>query len=103
MAPGHNRMAKSLFHAVGRSFISRNAGGSYMGEESRRSFIRKFGTASALAAGGMLNLNPRAIGANDKVVLALIGGRNQGRGDALPATKQGGEVKTHCDIEKANN
>ena len=51
-----------------------------MGEENRRTFVKKIGAASALAAGGFLNWNPRAIGANEKVVLGLIGGRNQGRG-----------------------
>ena len=53
-----------------------------MKEQSRRIFAKQAGIA---AAGSLLNLNPRAIGANDKVVLALIGGRNQGRGDALRA------------------
>ena len=72
-----------------------------MSEETRRSFIKKFGSASALAAGGLLNLNPRAMGANEKVVLALIGGRNQGRGDALRAISQGGEFKTFCDLDQA--
>ena len=49
-----------------------------MAEETRRSFVKKMGAASALAAGAFLNWNPRAMGANEKVVLGLIGGRNQG-------------------------
>ena len=69
-----------------------------MKEPSRRMFGRQAGIA---AAASLLNLNPRAIGANDRVVLALIGGRNQGRGDALRAIAQGGELKTFCDIDQA--
>jgi len=69
--------------------------------ETRRSFIKKMGVASALGTGGFLNLNPRAMGANEKVVLALIGGQNQGRGDALRAIQRGGEFKTFCDIDQA--
>jgi len=72
-----------------------------MAEETRRQFVKKIGVASALAAGGFLNLNPRALGANDKVVLGLIGGRNQGRGDALRAIGAGAELKTFCDIDQA--
>jgi len=68
--------------------------------ESRRSFIKKFGVASALGTGGLLNWNPRALGANEKVVLGLIGGHNQGRGDALRAISQGAEIKTFCDLDQ---
>ena len=68
-----------------------------MESETRRTFS-KTGLA-ALAAGPFLNLNPRAIGANDKIVLALIGGRNQGRGVALRSIRQGAEIKTFCDID----
>ena len=72
-----------------------------MGEETRRSFVKRIGAASALAAGGFLNWNPRALGANEKVVLGLIGGRNQGRGDALRAIKVGAEIKIFCDLDQA--
>ena len=68
-----------------------------MESETRRSFSLK--TGAALAAGSFLNLNPRAKGANEKVVLALIGGRNQGRGVALRSIRQGAEIKTFCDID----
>jgi len=71
-----------------------------MEQETRRSFSIKTGMA-ALAAGSFVNLNPRAKGANERVVLALIGGRNQGRGDALRAIRQGGEIKTFCDLDQA--
>ena len=48
-----------------------------------------------------MNLNPRAKGANEKVVLALVGGRNQGGDDAVRAIQQGAEIKTFCDIDQA--
>jgi predicted dehydrogenase len=71
-----------------------------MADESRRTFVKKIGAASALAAGSFLNWNPRAMGANDKVVLGLIGGRNQGKGDALRSIARGAEIKTFCDIDQ---
>ena len=52
-------------------------------------------------AAGALNLNPAARGANEKVTLALIGGRNQGRGVALRAIKAGAQFKTFCDLDPA--
>src|ERR1035438_9104389 len=54
----------------------------------------------ALPISNFLNLNPLAKGANERVVLALIGGHNQGRGDALRAIAQGGQFKTFCDIDQ---
>lgn len=69
--------------------------------ESRRAFVKQVGAASALVAGGFLNWNPRAIGANERVVLGLIGGRNQGRGVALRAIQAGAEIKTFCDLDQA--
>jgi len=66
--------------------------------ESRRSFVGRTG-ALALASGS-LNLNPRAKGANERITLALIGGRNQGRGVALRAVKAGALVKTLCDVDE---
>ena len=71
-----------------------------MAEETRRTFVKKIGAASALAAGSFLNWNPRAMGANEKVVLGLIGGHNQGKGDALRAISVGAEIKTFCDIDQ---
>jgi hypothetical protein len=67
-----------------------------MEDETRRSLLMK----TALAA-GFLNLNPRARGANEKVVLALVGGRNQGGDDAVRAIQQGAEIKTFCDLDEA--
>ena len=61
--------------------------------QGRRAFLQ------AAAAAAFVNLNPRAIGANEKVTLALIGGRNQGNGDALRAVKAGARFKTLCDID----
>jgi predicted dehydrogenase len=60
-------------------------------DTKRRSFLMG---ATAAAAG-------RVAGANDRVNLALIGGRNQGRGVALRAIKQGARVKTFCDLDDA--
>ncbi|HKW97611.1 MAG TPA: Gfo/Idh/MocA family oxidoreductase [Bryobacteraceae bacterium] len=68
-----------------------------MGQD-RRTFLQ---TGGAAVAASFLNLNPRAAGANDKIALALIGGRNQGRHDAIAAIKQGAEIKTFCDIDDA--
>src|SRR5690348_17894101 len=64
--------------------------------ENRRTFLQ---TSGAAIAASFLNLNPRALGANEKISLALIGGRNQGKHDALAAIKQGAEIKTFCDID----
>jgi predicted dehydrogenase len=69
-----------------------------MTEQNRRSFVAQ---GSAFAATGLVNWNSRAQGANERVVLALIGGRNQGRGDALSAIRAGAEIKTVCDIDDA--
>ena len=68
--------------------------------QDRRRFL-KTSALPALAAGGFLNLNPAAMGANEKVTLALIGGRNQGRGVALRAIKEGAQFKTFCDLDPA--
>ena len=70
-----------------------------METENRRSFMKKLGAASTLAAGAAINWNPRALGANEKVVLALVGGHNQGKGDALRAIQAGAEIKTFCDLD----
>jgi predicted dehydrogenase len=67
-------------------------------EENRRSFVKK---AGVVAASSLLAWNARVKGANDRVVLALIGGRNQGRGDATRAIQQGAEIKTFCDLDDA--
>src|ERR1035438_10582632 len=65
--------------------------------QDRRAFLKR--AAASLAAGGFVNLNPAAMGANEKVTLALIGGRNQGNGDALRAIKAGARFKTFCDLD----
>ncbi len=70
-------------------------------KKNRRAFIKSAGMASAFVAAEFVNLNPRALGANEKVAVALIGGRNQGRNDALNAIKDGAEIKTFCDIDDA--
>src|SRR5436309_15058834 len=67
-----------------------------MNEQSRRSFV-----TAGIAASTFLNLNPRSMGANWKVTLALIGGRNQGKGDATRAIQAGATIKTFCDLDEA--
>jgi predicted dehydrogenase len=66
--------------------------------QDRRVFLK---AAGAAAVGGFVNLNPAAMGANEKVTLALIGGHNQGRGVALRAIQAGAEFKTFCDLDPA--
>src|SRR5215831_5409454 len=68
--------------------------------QDRRQFLKR-GAGAAIAAGGFLNLNPAALGANERVTLALIGGRNQGRGVALRAIQEGAQFKTFCDLDPA--
>ncbi len=70
-----------------------------MKTQNRRTFLKTTGTV--LAAGGFVGLSPSALGANDKIVLALIGGNNQGRGVALSAIKDAAEIKTFCDLDDA--
>jgi predicted dehydrogenase len=69
-----------------------------MTPKSRRDFV-----TAGLAASTLLNLNQRAMGANEKVTLALVGGRNQGKGDALRAIQAGAVIKTFCDLDEAIN
>ena len=64
----------------------------------RRDFLRTL--AVSAAASPFLNLNPRALGANERVNVALIGGRNQGRGVALRLIQQGARIATFCDIDQ---
>jgi predicted dehydrogenase len=64
-----------------------------MQENSRRKFLQgSLGAVASLAA---------ARGANEKITLALIGGRNQGRGVAKRAIEAGAQVKTLCDLDPA--
>src|ERR1041385_1562183 len=69
-----------------------------MTPKSRRDFV-----TAGLAASTLLNLNQRAMGANEKVTLALVGGRNQGKGDALRTIQAGAVIKTFCDLDEAIN
>ena len=65
--------------------------------QNRRAFLKA--TAGSAVASSVWNLNPAALGANEKVTLALIGGRNQGRGVAQRAIKAGAQFKTFCDLD----
>jgi predicted dehydrogenase len=69
--------------------------------ENRREFMRTAGKASAFVAAGIAGLAPGAKGAGERVLLGLIGGRNQGRLDALNAIRDGARIKTFCDIDDA--
>ena len=62
---------------------------------TRRSFL----TSSAVSAAAAT----RALGANDRINLALIGARNQGKGVALRSIAAGAHIKTLCDIDDAIN
>jgi predicted dehydrogenase len=61
-------------------------------KNTRRSFILM--SSAELAA-------RTALGANDGIVLALVGARNQGKGVALRSIKAGARIKTICDIDDA--
>jgi predicted dehydrogenase len=65
----------------------------------RRDFIKSL--AVTAVASPFLNLNPRALGANERVNVALIGGRNEGRAVALRLIEQGARIGTFCDIDQA--
>jgi predicted dehydrogenase len=56
--------------------------------QNRRAFLMA-SAAPALAV----------FGANDRVTLGLIGGRNQGRGVARRSIEQGAIIKTFCDLD----
>jgi predicted dehydrogenase len=64
-----------------------------MNDQTRRSFVRGGGAALAAASS--------VLGANEKVVLALVGAQNQGRGVARRAIQAGAVIKTLCDIDEA--
>jgi predicted dehydrogenase len=70
-----------------------------MEQQTRRDFVRKAGKASAAAS--VFGVRRPVLGANEKVAVALIGGRNQGRHDAMGIIRGGGEIKTFCDIDDA--
>jgi predicted dehydrogenase len=73
-------------------------GGDMHKNQTRRTWL-KAGAAGVAAT--LVNLNPRAMGANDQIRLALIGGRNQGKGDALRAIQAGARIATLCDVDEA--
>lgn len=64
-----------------------------MHSPNRRSFL--------VGSAALASLPPFAPGANERVTLALIGARNQGRNDALSAIKAGAVFKTICDVDDA--
>jgi predicted dehydrogenase len=71
-----------------------------MASETRRSFIGK----SAAAAAGTSLPASRAIGANDRIRIALIGCGGMGRGDLRDALKAGKtECAALCDVDDAQS
>jgi predicted dehydrogenase len=66
---------------------------------TRRTFL----TTSAASTVAATALSTRVLGANDRINLALIGARNQGKGVALRSIAAGGHIKTLCDIDDAIN
>jgi predicted dehydrogenase len=72
-----------------------------MMNHSRRTFLES--ASGATAIGTFLNLNPKAMGANETIRVALIGARNQGKGVALRHIKAGAKIATLCDIDDAIN
>lgn len=68
--------------------------------DNRRDLIKKASMVSALSM--VPKVFTRSVqGANDTVVLGLIGGRNRGKDIALSSIRDGAEVKTFCDIDDA--
>jgi len=65
----------------------------------RRDFLRTLAVSAAVSP--FLNLNPRALGANERINVALIGGRNEGRAVALRMIGQGARIATFCDVDQA--
>lgn len=64
---------------------------------NRRFFMKQAGSAAMVA--GAVNLNPKAMGANERVILGLVGAHNRGWQIGEAAIKAGGVFKTFCDID----
>ncbi len=69
-----------------------------MANGNRRTFLKQ-AASGLIVVGGGVNLNPKALGANEIVSLGLIGARNQGRGVALRSIAAGARVTVLCDID----
>jgi predicted dehydrogenase len=68
---------------------------------NRRAFIGKT-VAGSIAAGTMLSTATRALGANDRLVVALIGCGRQGRYDMEDMIRHGARVAAVCDVYQPN-
>ncbi len=66
-------------------------------EQTRRNFMKRAAIASAVSTRWSRSI----LGANDKIVVAVIGGRNRGRDIALGSIRGGAEIKTVCDVDDA--
>ncbi len=67
--------------------------------ETRRNFIKKAAMSSVLVP-STVRSTAASIGANEQVIVGLIGGRNRGRDVALSCIKEGAAIKTFCDIDE---
>lgn len=67
-----------------------------MNTKSRRDFLKKVSIVPAATL-----MAPSVLGANDRVNLALIGGKNRGWQVAQEALQCGARIKTFCDIDEA--
>ena len=69
-----------------------------MKKENRRDLLKKASMVSALSF--LPKASSRSVmGANEKIILGLIGGRNRGRDIAMSSIRDGAEIKTFCDVD----
>ena len=66
-----------------------------MNKNNRRDFMKKVSAASAFSI-----VSQSVIGANERVILGLIGGKNRGWQVAHEALKGNSQIKTFCDIDE---
>ncbi len=71
-----------------------------MTQSSRRSFLRKSGTAVAAFAAPLI-LPRRVFGANERIAVAAIGVRNQGSGNVKRFLGAGVDVVGICDVDSS--
>ncbi len=70
-----------------------------MDNVNRRSFMKHAGAAAVAA--GAVNLNPKAMGANERVQLGLVGCRARGFSVAKEALRHNAAIQVLCDIDDA--
>lgn len=70
-----------------------------MNKSSRRSFLRKSGTAFTTAFAAPMILPSRVFGANERISVGAIGVRNQGAGNVKRFLAAGADVVAICDVD----